>query len=101
MAIKIRENTDADVAQSVERPPSKREVEGSKPSVRSSSGSSKGKTAEFDSANGGSNPSPEAIPSRTFRTRAPNNTFDRKAYMAEYMRQYNAKKKAKKQNDVD
>lgn len=45
--------------------------------------------------------SPADTPSRTFRTRAPNNTFDRKAYMAAYMRQYNAKKKAKKQNDVD
>jgi len=53
----------------------------------------------------GATPAPLQVandtPSRTFRTRAPNNTFDRKAYMAEYMRQYNAKKKAKKQNDVD
>jgi len=44
----------------------------------------------------GSSAPPVDTPSRTFRTRAPNNTFDRKAYMAEYMRQYNAKKKGKK-----
>lgn len=41
--------------------------------------------------------SPVDTPSRTFRTRAPNNTFDRRAYMAEYQRMYRKKmKEAKK-----
>lgn len=97
MVIRFQKN--ADVAQSVERSPSKQEVVGSRPIVRSklkrssvvergavnavvegsnpsasaNSGSSKGKTSDFDSDNGGSNPSPET-------------KFDRKKYQMLFMR---------------
>lgn len=44
----------------------------------------------------GSSAPPVDTPSRTFRTRAPNNTFDRRAYMAEYQRMYRKKMKESK-----
>lgn len=35
----------------------------------------------------------EAEPARIYRPRAPNNSFDKKAYMRDYMKQYRRKQK--------
>lgn len=63
----------ADVTQLVECETENLEVSGSIPDVGTNSGSSKGKTSDFDSDNGGSNPSPET-------------KFDRKKYQMLFMR---------------
>ncbi len=93
MAIKIKTDT---------APDERKKSTAARKDVQSELNSREG---ELSSILGESRPDPAAgtqalpvdTPSRTFRTRAPNNTFDRRAYMAEYQRMYRKKmKEAKK-----